>query len=44
MHFSPVNALSKQRHAVRCGIKNKNGLKVRRYAARTIDQNDYLSV
>ena len=40
----PINAMSKQNHAMRCGMRNTRGLKGRCYAASLIDLNDYLDV
>ena len=42
-YFPPVNALPKQKCAMRRGIRNPIKLKVRRYAARLIYINDYLA-
>ena len=41
-YFFPVNLLPKQNHAMRRGMRKMRGLKVRRYAARLIDLNEYL--
>ena len=43
-YFFPVNDLSKQRHAMRRGIRKPRGLKVRRSAACLIELNDYLNL
>ena len=39
----PVNSISKQKRAMRRCMKNTRSLKVRRYAARVIDLNEYLA-
>ena len=41
-YFLPVNSLSKQKRAMRRGIKKPRSLKVRRYVALLIDLNKYL--
>ena len=41
-YFFPVNALSKQKRAMRRGIRKSRELKVRLYAGHLIDLNDYL--
>ena len=41
--FLPVNALSKQKRAMRREINNLCGLKIRRYADPMIDLSKYLS-
>ena len=38
-----VDELSRQKCAMRCGMSKSRGLKVRRYAARLIDNNEYLT-
>ena len=43
LYFPHVNSLSKQKHAMRRGTRKRCGLKVRHYAARLIELNDYLS-
>ena len=43
MYVFPVNSLSKQKRAMRRGIRNPLKLKLRLYAARIIDINKYLS-
>ena len=40
LYLPPVNSLSKQKRVMHCGI---HSLKVRRYAARLIDLNEYLA-
>ena len=40
----PVNALSKQKRAMRRGMRNLCGPKTRYYAACIIDLNDYLDI
>ena len=42
-YFPPVNYLSKQKRAMRRGMKILCSLTAKRYAARLIDQNDYLA-
>ena len=42
-YFFPVNSLLKQKRAMYRGMKKLCGLKVRRYAARLIDINRYLT-
>ena len=42
VYFPPVNYLSKKKRAMRCGMRKPRGLKVRLYAARLIDLNEYL--
>ena len=42
-YFPPVNSLSKQKRAMRRCMKKTRRLKVRRYAARLIDLNEYLT-
>ena len=44
VYFSPVNAMSKQKRAMRHIIRKPHGLKVIHYAARMIYFNTYLSV
>ena len=39
----PVNSLPKQNCAIRRGMRKSRGLKVRRYADRLIDLNEYLT-
>ena len=43
-NFPPVNALSKQNRAMRCGMMKTHGLKARRYTSRLIDLKKYLDV
>ena len=43
-YFSPVNALSKQMHAMRHKTRKPHSFKLRHYPTRMIDQNDYLYV
>ena len=43
-YFYPVNALSKQKHTMRRGRRKPRNLKVRRYAARMSDLNEYLAM
>ena len=43
MVFSPINSLSKQKRVMCRCMKNPCNLKVRRYAVRLIDLNEYLS-
>ena len=38
-----VNAPPKQKHAMRHGMRNLHGLKLRRYDAHLIDLNEYLA-
>ena len=40
----PVNVLSKQKRAIRRGMRKSHGLKVRHYAAILIDLYKYLDV
>ena len=42
-YFFPVNFLSKQKHAMRHGMKKPCSLTVRCYAVRFIDLNEYLA-
>ena len=42
-YFPPVNSLSKQKRAMRRGMKKMRSLTVSRYAARLIDLNEYLA-
>ena len=42
LYFSPVNFLSKQKGVMRRRTRKPRGLKVRLYAARLININDYL--
>ena len=42
-YFSPVNSLSKQKRAMRRGMKKSCALTVRRYVARLIDIDEYLA-
>ena len=44
MYCFTVNALSKQKCAMRRGMRNPHGLKVRRYSACLVDLNEYLAV
>ena len=41
-YFPPVNSLSKQKRAMRRGMKKPSALTIRRYAASLIDLNEYL--
>ena len=43
-HFFPVNAISKQNHAMRRGMRKPGGLKLRHYSSCLIDVNKYLDV
>ena len=43
-YFPSVNLLSKQKRAMRCGMRKPHVIKVRRYAARLIDLNEYLDL
>ena len=43
-YFLPVNALPKKNRAMRRGMRKLCGIKVRRYAARLVDLNEYLNV
>ena len=40
----PINVLSKQKRAMRRGMRKTDGLKVRYYADCVIDLNEYLAV
>ena len=42
LYFYLVHLLSKQKNAMRHGMKKPRGLKVRQYMARLIDLNEYL--
>ena len=41
-YFYPVNFLLNKNCAICCEMRNPHGFKVRRYAARLIDLNEYL--
>ena len=42
-YLFPVNSMSKQKHTIPCGMRNLCDLKVRQYADRLIDLNEYLA-
>ena len=44
LYFPPINLLLKKNHAMLRRMRKLRGLKVRRYAARLIDFNEYLNL